>query len=256
MNNMQKRKFKGIWIPASVWLSADMTLLEKVFLAEIDSLSGEENTGCYASNKYFGEFFSLSKRQVCRVINTLLKKGLIRSQIDKAGGNRRLLTLSPEMSIALSPKMSIGSGQDCPQGMDKNGDTPMDKNVTHITNPRLIDNKGDNKSIPVGVVKSSQEVLDLDLKITEKKKFFTEQINRIFHINGKEAGTFAAVIAHFVRGVQAGKLDIGIFADAVEWARQAAASRAINKKGLFVAKVKQETGFVKQKMLLMGKRKF
>ena len=45
-----KRKFKGIWIPAEVWESKSLTLQEKVFLVEIDSLNNDN--GCYANNNY------------------------------------------------------------------------------------------------------------------------------------------------------------------------------------------------------------
>lgn len=70
-----ERAFKGIWIPKEVWLSKDLTLQEKVFLVEIDSLDNE--SGCYASNKYFAEFFGLSKNRCSEVIKSLEKKKLI-----------------------------------------------------------------------------------------------------------------------------------------------------------------------------------
>lgn len=74
-----QRDFKGIWIPAEIWLDIDLTLQEKVFLAEIDSLDGED--GCYASNDYFADFFQLSKKRVSVVINNLVKKKYIVSQL-------------------------------------------------------------------------------------------------------------------------------------------------------------------------------
>ena len=42
-----KRSFKGIWIPAHIWLNKSLSIQEKVFLAEIDSLDNDD--GCYAS---------------------------------------------------------------------------------------------------------------------------------------------------------------------------------------------------------------
>ena len=70
-----ERAFKGIWIPAEIWLNENLTLLEKVFLVEIDSLDNEN--GCYASNEYFANFFKLSKNRCSEVIKSLEKKGLI-----------------------------------------------------------------------------------------------------------------------------------------------------------------------------------
>jgi len=68
----EKREFKGVWIPKEIWLSDDLTLQEKVFLVEIDSLNNER--GCFASNKYFAKFFKLTKQRVSQVIKSLEKK--------------------------------------------------------------------------------------------------------------------------------------------------------------------------------------
>lgn len=87
-----KRKFKGIWIPNYVWLSKDLTLQEKVFLVEIDSL--DNNGGCYASNAYFGKFFGLSTTRVSLVIKSLIEKGYLISNINQEQGNKRLLKTS------------------------------------------------------------------------------------------------------------------------------------------------------------------
>ncbi|MBB6713933.1 hypothetical protein [Clostridium gasigenes] len=54
-----KKEFKGIWIPSELWINKDLSVMEKIFLVEITSLDREK--GCYASNGYFSEFFSLSK---------------------------------------------------------------------------------------------------------------------------------------------------------------------------------------------------
>ena len=42
------RGFKGIWIPKEIWESKEISMQEKVFLAEIHSLDNEQ--GCIASN--------------------------------------------------------------------------------------------------------------------------------------------------------------------------------------------------------------
>lgn len=70
------RKFKGIWIPASLWLSKEFTSQEKIMIAEIDSLDNER--GCFASNAYFAEFFNISDRRVRTILSTLAEKGVIK----------------------------------------------------------------------------------------------------------------------------------------------------------------------------------
>lgn len=97
---------------------------------------------------------------------------------------------------------------------------------------------------------SPERRLDLDLLITQGKNFLLEQLASILHPNSREAKTFAHIVKYLIDECQAGRLSVSIFRDAVEWARQAKASNAINKKGLFVAKIKQETGFKAQKQIL------
>ena len=72
----EKRTFKGIWIPAEIWLDETLTLQEKVFLVEIDSLDNGE--GCFASNAYFAKFFNLSTKRCSEIINTLESKGHVK----------------------------------------------------------------------------------------------------------------------------------------------------------------------------------
>ena len=65
---MEERNFKGVWIPKEIWLTDELSLQEKVVLVEIDSLDDEEK-GCYASNKYFADFFKLSNGRISQIIN-------------------------------------------------------------------------------------------------------------------------------------------------------------------------------------------
>ncbi len=88
----EKRKFKGIWIPAEVWESKKLTLQEKVFLVEIDSLDNDK--GCFANNNYFAKFFGLSTTRVSLVINNLISKGFVHSTILQSEGNKRILKTS------------------------------------------------------------------------------------------------------------------------------------------------------------------
>ena len=37
----QTRDFKGIWIPREIWLNENLSLQEKAFIVEIDSLDKE-----------------------------------------------------------------------------------------------------------------------------------------------------------------------------------------------------------------------
>lgn len=101
------------------------------------------------------------------------------------------------------------------------------------------------------IEKSPQEILDLDLQIAEQKKFLAVHLQKYFHYFTKgEKRTFGRIINHLVMLTQQNPEKLHLFKDAVEWARQAKVSNAANKKGLFVAKIKQETGFAAQGRML------
>lgn len=81
---MEERQFKGVWIPKEIWLTTELSLQEKVILIEIESLESEEK-GCYASNKYFGEFFNLSMGRISQIINNLKEKDYLEINYIKSG---------------------------------------------------------------------------------------------------------------------------------------------------------------------------
>lgn len=85
----KERDFKGVWIPRDIWLSKELTLREKVLLVEIDSL--HKNGSCFATNKYFAEFFGLSRARISEVISSLIAKGFLQAEYTKAG-RRTLIT--------------------------------------------------------------------------------------------------------------------------------------------------------------------
>ena len=85
---MAERDFKGIWIPAEVWLDERLNPLEKVILMEIDSLDCGEK-GCYASNEYIAGFCQCSESKVAHAVTRLVELGYIsRKSFD---GRQRIL---------------------------------------------------------------------------------------------------------------------------------------------------------------------
>ena len=93
---MKDRDFKGVWIPKEIWLSKELTLQEKLFLVEIDSL--DNDSGCFASNAYFADFFDLSKNRCSEIILSLKNKGLIEVDYiydgDKKNIEKRIIKVS------------------------------------------------------------------------------------------------------------------------------------------------------------------
>lgn len=85
---MAERDFKGIWIPAEVWLDERLNPLEKVILMEIDSLDCGDK-GCYASNEYIAGFCQCSESKVAHAVSRLVELGYVsRKSFD---GRQRIL---------------------------------------------------------------------------------------------------------------------------------------------------------------------
>lgn len=90
----QERAFKGIWIPKEIWLSKDLTLQEKVFIVEIDSL--DNDNGCFASNNYFADFFGITASRASQIITSLKQKGFLNVELEREGRQitRRILKIN------------------------------------------------------------------------------------------------------------------------------------------------------------------
>ena len=87
--NEQERAFKGVWIPASIWLNESLTVMEKVLYAEIDSFctKGRE---CFCSNAHFAKLLQVSERQVQRLLGSLEKKGFISKRMVYTEGGAKV----------------------------------------------------------------------------------------------------------------------------------------------------------------------
>ena len=70
------RDFKGVWIPKEIWLDKRLNALDKIILAEIDSLDNDES-GCFASNKYIAEFCGCSETKVSTAVSKLIELGYL-----------------------------------------------------------------------------------------------------------------------------------------------------------------------------------
>ena len=77
------RAFNGVWIPKKYWLDENLSIVEVTFMAEIESLDGDN--GCYASNNHFAEFFGLTASRVSQIINSLSDRGYLQISYEKNG---------------------------------------------------------------------------------------------------------------------------------------------------------------------------
>ena len=104
------RDFKGIWISKEIWESRELTIMEKIFYVEIDSL--DNDLGCFASNGYFSDFFNVSKQRCSQIVNSLLKKECISIEYEREG--KEII----KRTIRVSNKFNRVSNK-CEQGIKK-----------------------------------------------------------------------------------------------------------------------------------------
>jgi len=159
---MNKRDFKGIWIPAEIWLDTKMTMQEKFFFVEIDSLDGDD--GCFASNEYFSNFFGISKTRVSIVITSLVEKGYVKRTLICKEGTKQIL--KRVLNICYRPPLikvkhpSLRKVIDPPHEKLKVNNT-----VNNTLTNNTIDINGNSDELPF------VQVDDIDdLKATEEKE--------------------------------------------------------------------------------------
>jgi len=131
---MSKRDFKGIWIPANIWLDEKLSPFDKILLMEIDSLDNEN--GCWKSNKTFAEFMQCGTATVTRSIKHMEKLKYIKSSMKTTDyGTARVIKM-------------IGGGKskrlEAPNQNDYQGITVRDNNKNiktrkEIELPKFID---------------------------------------------------------------------------------------------------------------------
>lgn len=73
---IEKRMFKGIWIPAEVWTNRDLSWNEKILLMEVDSYTAA-GKDCYISNEYIAGLLGINETNASRTLSGLIKKGYV-----------------------------------------------------------------------------------------------------------------------------------------------------------------------------------
>jgi hypothetical protein len=97
-----KRGFKGVWICAVIYESQELSAVEKLLLAEIDSLTTDTDA-CYATNAHFSGRLGITVTRVDHLLGKLTRLGyVIRVSFD---GRVTRRVLAPEYSS--NPSHSI-----------------------------------------------------------------------------------------------------------------------------------------------------
>lgn len=110
-----KREFKGIFIPAEIWLDKSLSANEKVLYAEIDSFTSKDKA-CYISNEYIANLLGISETNASKALNSLIKKGYI--VVEKFDGRRRYIRAKQTCNDKAD--LSISTMQSCQKQQDTN----------------------------------------------------------------------------------------------------------------------------------------
>ena len=154
--NSEPRDFKGVWIPKEIWLDNNLSIMEKIFLVEIDSLDNEN--GCYASNKYFAEFFGISRGRCTQIIKGLESKEMltIELQIEGKEITKRILRVVNKLNRVVN-KLNRGSEK---------------------TKQGYLENDEDNNTLSNNTI-NNKATLIYDSYISNRKSEKTKTIKRI-----------------------------------------------------------------------------
>ena len=171
-----ERAFKGIWIPKEIWLNENLTLLEKVFLVEIDSLDNED--GCYASNDYFSSFFKLSKNRCSEIIKSLEKKGLVKISY-KYKPNTKLIEKRIIKVFEIS-NIGIRDSEEGIRNLDRGYSENCEDNNTIFNNAFNNNSSSSNKtSLEDVIAYYRREIVNRHVLTKLEQDFFLEIGNKV-----------------------------------------------------------------------------
>lgn len=109
----QRRAFKGVFIPADIWLNESLSLQEKAVLAEIDSFCSYYES-CYASNEHFAKFIGVSTRRIKDIIKSLEDKKLIERELVYKKGSKEIEKRLLRVPYPSCRKLPQGGEENCP----------------------------------------------------------------------------------------------------------------------------------------------
>lgn len=102
---MTDRQFKGVWIPAEIWLDKRLTITEKAFYAEVESFAGNGRT-FHKTNETITDEYGINARTVQRVIKKLVDLGLLECSFN---GRVRHLSLGRVAKMSQEGRQNVDS---------------------------------------------------------------------------------------------------------------------------------------------------
>ena len=164
----QERDFKGVWIPKEIWINKDLTIMQKLFLVEINSL--DNDSGCFAGNAHFVDMFELSKQRCSQIINSLAEKEYINIKLIYNGKQiqKRIIRVSSKFDRVSSTLEGVSSFQG--EGVKKMRGGCQEKLIVNNTISNTVNNTVNKKKKSVSFKKPT---------IIEIKEYCTERKNNV-----------------------------------------------------------------------------
>ena len=130
-----EREFKGVWIPAEIWLRCDLSMVEKALFAEIDSFSGNGRE-FRKSNQTIEKEYGISRPTISKSLKKLVDLDLVEVRYD---GRLRFITTQPGKNISGRRKESFGQKEKI---FPSDGKNLTQKNTIERTRENTLKNKG------------------------------------------------------------------------------------------------------------------
>lgn len=150
-------------IPANVRYDAELTANAKLLYGEITALCNQKGY-CWASNSYFANLYGVSRDTASRWVQSLIKRGYIRSEVLCEEGTKRIIERRIYLTTAID-KNADTYPQNNLYPIDKNADTlsakssiPIRKNVVENNTYNNTSNNTSN-NISAKAVESDFEEL-------------------------------------------------------------------------------------------------
>lgn len=158
-----EREFKGVWIPAEIWLDARLTLVEKALYAEIDSFSGNGKT-FHKANETIQLEYGVSRPTISKAIKKLTDLGFIEAAFD--GRTRHLVVQADRKIFTGSRKNSFGQ-------QEKNLRAEGKNSTSTNTIERTVDNTSKKRGArPKGLEEVLESFKEVGAEESEALAFF------------------------------------------------------------------------------------
>lgn len=186
--------FKGVFIPADIFLIKDLSLVEKILIVTILGL--DNGSGCFASNEYLSKFVQITPTSCSGIISNLKKSGLL-FEPKKFDGRKRYLSVNtnilydmPLINMDADLKKDLSSISKTIKQTNENNKTAYKKPEGSLMNNERQPNENHNH---INIVNNIVDNIDYNKEKSEKQVFAhtPERKSKVVNISYKLPNDFS-----------------------------------------------------------------